>query len=102
MVAQCYDDGVAFVGRKPVKDYDQFQLRLPPGLGDRIATAARKNNRSMNSEIAELLDEWYPKPIPLLDWIEDIEAVLRHKDNMDAEWKFRLIQALEIIRDIFR
>jgi hypothetical protein len=46
--------------------YDQFVLRLPDGLRDRIAKAADLNNRSMNSEILFLicrsLDEAFKEP----------------------------------------
>lgn len=34
---------------------DQFQLRLPPGLRDRIKAVAETNNRSMNAEIVARL-----------------------------------------------
>ncbi|MBY3119950.1 Arc family DNA-binding protein [Rhizobium laguerreae] len=36
---------------------DQFQLRLPSGLRDRIKAAADASGRSMNSEIVRLLED---------------------------------------------
>lgn len=39
---------------------DKFMLRMPDGLRDRIAYAAKANNRSMNSEIVTTLEEKYP------------------------------------------
>ncbi|OSM02134.1 Arc family DNA-binding protein [Magnetofaba australis] len=35
--------------------YDQFVIRFPDGLRDRIKQAARANNRSMNQEIVARL-----------------------------------------------
>lgn len=37
---------------------DQFMLRLPNGMRDRVRTLAEKNNRSMNSEIIAALEAW--------------------------------------------
>ncbi len=36
---------------------EQFMLRLPDGMRDRIKAAAEANNRSMNAEIVARLDE---------------------------------------------
>lgn len=41
---------------------DQFPLRLPDGMRDRIKSAAEANNRSMNAEIVATLEEKYPAP----------------------------------------
>jgi hypothetical protein len=35
---------------------DQFVVRLPPGMRDKIAAAAAETGRSMNSEIVERLE----------------------------------------------
>jgi hypothetical protein len=43
--------------RALVKDYDQFIVRLPPGMRDRVAAAARACDRSMNAEIVARLEE---------------------------------------------
>ncbi len=40
---------------------DQFMLRLPDGLRDRVKDAAEKNGRSMNAEIVQLLEREYPE-----------------------------------------
>lgn len=37
---------------------ERFQVRLPPGLRDRIKAAAERNNRSMNSEIVSKLERY--------------------------------------------
>lgn len=39
------------------RDSDKFMLRLPDGMRDRIAEEAKKNNRSMNSEIIARLEQ---------------------------------------------
>ncbi len=39
---------------------EQFMVRFPEGMRDRIKAAAEKNGRSMNSEIVYTLDEAYP------------------------------------------
>jgi len=36
---------------KQVRDFDKFMLRLPEGMRDMIANRAKRNGRSMNSEI---------------------------------------------------
>ncbi|MDO5643708.1 MAG: Arc family DNA-binding protein [Paracoccus sp. (in: a-proteobacteria)] len=53
---------------------DQFMIRLPDGMRDRIKAAADLNNRSMNGEIVHTLEEKYPTPVDpeteaLLEWI---------------------------------
>lgn len=47
----------------PAKDQDQFIVRLPDGMRDRIKSAASDNNRSMNAEIVATLEEKYPAPL---------------------------------------
>lgn len=42
---------------KQVKDYDKFNLRFPDGMRDAIAERAKRNGRSMNSEIVQILED---------------------------------------------
>ncbi|MEQ9721307.1 Arc family DNA-binding protein [Yersinia alsatica] len=42
---------------KPVSAQDKFMLRLPDGMREAIAERAKKNGRSMNSEIVQILGE---------------------------------------------
>lgn len=44
----------------PSDKQDQFMLRLPDGMRDRIKAAADQNGRSMNAEIVLTLEETYP------------------------------------------
>lgn len=46
----------------PSDKQDQFVVRLPDGMRDRIKAAAEANNRSMNAEIVATLEDKYPAP----------------------------------------
>jgi len=48
----------------PSDEVDRIMLRLPDGMRDRIAAAAKANNRSMNAEIVAVLEEKFPAPHP--------------------------------------
>jgi hypothetical protein len=39
------------------KDADQYMLRLPPGLRDKVAARAAENGRSMNTEIIDAIEK---------------------------------------------
>ncbi|MEI7296579.1 Arc family DNA-binding protein [Paraburkholderia tropica] len=43
--------------KPPSRTADQFVVRFPDGMRDRIAEEAKKNNRSMNAEIVARLEE---------------------------------------------
>ncbi|EPM5698216.1 Arc family DNA-binding protein, partial [Escherichia coli] len=45
------------MAEKQVKDYDKFNLRFPDGMRDAIAERAKRNGRSMNSEIVQILED---------------------------------------------
>lgn len=47
---------------KQVRDYDKFMLRLPEGMRDSIAERAKRNGRSMNSEIVEMISSSFHVP----------------------------------------
>jgi hypothetical protein len=42
---------------------DKFVVRLPDGMRERVAEVARRNHRSMNSEIIARLDESLEAPV---------------------------------------
>jgi hypothetical protein len=44
----------------PSQAQEQFVVRLPDGMRDRIAAAAKRNGRSMNAEIVHALEEAFP------------------------------------------
>lgn len=72
----------------PSKKQDQFIVRLPDGMRDRIKAAAETNNRSMNADIVATLEEAYPAPPPpeydpeLLSRIMEKMSKLLAKDEM--------------------
>lgn len=56
----------------PGRYADQFNLRLPDGMRDRLAEEAKANNRSMNAEIVARLQGSFDAPrtaagVPLTD-----------------------------------
>lgn len=55
---------------------DQYQLRFPPGLRDRIKAYADKYGRSMNTEIIRVLEREYPEPWPINSRILDLLAMM--------------------------
>lgn len=59
----------------PSRKQDQFIVRLPDGMRDRIKTSAEENSRSMNAEIVSTLDEAYPVPALQVD-TEDQDKVV--------------------------
>lgn len=59
---------------------DQFQLRLPPGLRERIKAYAEQHGRSMNTEIVRILEREFPPTAPVghhIDELLDMLTVLR-------------------------
>ncbi|WP_187969219.1 Arc family DNA-binding protein [Aquibium microcysteis] len=64
----------------PSEAAERFQVRMPPGLRDRIKAAADANSRSMNTEIVATLDEKYPATIEL------------DQDEFAERWLFPIIQ----------
>jgi len=61
---------------KPGRASDQFALRLPDGMRERIKAAADQNNRSMNAEIVATLERAYPLPKPPSDYDQVIAEVI--------------------------
>ncbi|WP_273761531.1 Arc family DNA-binding protein [Aeromonas hydrophila] len=61
---------------KQVRNHDKFMLRLPDGMRDAITERARKNGRSMNSEIVQIIQDAIERtPTENLS-IEDIRSVI--------------------------
>lgn len=61
---------------KPGRGSDQFPLRLPPGLRDRIKAYAARQGRSMNEEIVRLLEREFPEPATVEEKLGDLLVVL--------------------------
>lgn len=63
---------VARTGRKS----DQFQLRLPNGLRDRIKAYAEPHGRSMNAEIVRVLEREYPAHSTLEERVDELLSLV--------------------------
>ena len=76
---------------------EQYTVRFPDGLRDRIKAAADENNRSMNAEIVATLEEKYPAPKPPSSGdVEDLLLyVLSGGENMEA----RAMEANAILKE---
>ncbi|GAA0212419.1 hypothetical protein GCM10009081_28790 [Brevundimonas nasdae] len=68
---------------------DQFPLRLPEGMRERIKTAAEVNGRSMNAEIVAALTEKFPEPVDL-----EFEKLFEMAERLAPGEFARLTQAL--------
>lgn len=60
---------------------EQFMVRLPEGMRDRIRAAAERHGRSMNAEIIYTLEEAYP-PIDGIDDDHFIEVMSKVRDAL--------------------
>lgn len=64
------------------RSQEQFVLRLPGGLRDRIREAAERNGRSMNSEIVQVLEDAFPPPVRQEDVVREVFLSMS-KDDPD-------------------
>lgn len=64
----------------PSRSLDKVIIRLPDGMRDRIAAAAKSNKRSMNAEIVSLLEVMYPPAPPLSDLVRVINGTIARLD----------------------
>ena len=58
----CPQLGLIEMQKKVRRGSDQFMLRLPDGLRDRIKAYADRQGRSMNAEIVRTLEREFPEP----------------------------------------
>lgn len=72
----------------PSRRQDQFVIRMPDGLRERIAESARVQGRSMNAEIVQTLEMTYPPTPPSEEIMPILEGVLRlsKAGAMRSEW----------------
>src|SRR5262249_56786985 len=75
------------------KDADQYMLRLPPGLRDRVARRAAENGRSMNTEILEAIE----RHLTGADRVTQLwEFFGKHQENIEAiRWILPAIRLIE-------
>jgi hypothetical protein len=79
------------------KDADQYMLRLPPGLRDRVARRAAENGRSMNTEIVEAIEEHLTRA----DRVTQLwELFRKHQENIEAiPWLVSAVGQIESYLD---
>ncbi|TIX11398.1 MAG: Arc family DNA-binding protein, partial [Mesorhizobium sp.] len=61
---------------RPGRGSDQFALRLPEGLRDRIKAYAAYQGRSMNEEIVRILEREFPEPWVAGERIDELLEML--------------------------
>jgi hypothetical protein len=79
---------------------DQFPLRLPDGLRNRIKGAADRNGRSMNAEIVRALEIAFPEPVSVGARLADLGVLfsaLRKVRGYDAAVEAITDEILDII-----
>lgn len=76
------------MAEKQVKDYEKFVVRFPDGMRDAIAERAKRNGRSMNSEIVQILDDALSSETPSEDESLDMKQIRVLLDKIANElWK---------------
>ena len=72
---------------RPKQSDPQFKLRIPEELKARITAAAHGNNRSLSSEILEVLEFAYPPPdkdvTAIVTALDDLQFALRSAPDHD-------------------
>lgn len=63
---------------------DKIVIRVPDGLRDRIAAEAKRNNRSVNAELVQLLEQRFPPEPPASEIAEHIRMFIAWAQNKDA------------------
>ncbi|MDE5206772.1 Arc family DNA-binding protein [Citrobacter amalonaticus] len=58
------------MAEKQVKDYEKFVVRFPDGMRDVVAERAKRNGRSMNSEIIDIISNAVSQPALAQEGIE--------------------------------
>ncbi|AWI89204.1 hypothetical protein C0214_13615 [Methylobacterium sp. DM1] len=77
----------------PSDQADRFQVRMPPGLRDRIKAAAEANNRSMNAEIVSTLSEKYPEPDNVQKMVAELRNIAASLQVEPSDEKLRLFNS---------
>ncbi|MGA6113335.1 Arc family DNA-binding protein [Agrobacterium radiobacter] len=89
--------------KSKVKDYDQFQLRLPPGMRDRIKVKAEQAGMSMNEAIVWCLDKHFPAEVTLeekLHELANLVSMLKDSKDTPAGVDYLIQEVEETLRDL--
>jgi len=76
------------MSEKPIREYDRFILRLPDGLRERLASRAKANERSMNAEVIQILEEGMNETSTAR--IRELEDILRGIERDEQLLRARL------------
>lgn len=68
----------------PVSKQEQFIVRLPDGMRDRIKEAAKENGRSMNAEIVQRLEASFELPPPMRNMLRPPEIEIELDEKVQA------------------
>ncbi|MBL9062780.1 Arc family DNA-binding protein [Tabrizicola sp.] len=74
-------------------EHEKFVVRLPAGLRDRIREASAANNRSMNAEIVDTLEQKYPSLRALEDF--DTSLLLAQVEALNEQVPTSVRSAIE-------
>lgn len=69
----------------PSRSLDKIVIRVPNGLRDRIAAAAKESHRSVNAELVELLERTYPPPTADEDMLWAVQMFLSTMKSTDTD-----------------
>ncbi|WP_395303253.1 Arc family DNA-binding protein [Pectobacterium polonicum] len=69
------------MSEKQVRDYDKFMLRFPDGMRDAIADRAKRNGRSMNSEIVQILQDAIDSSVD-----EEVEFLKKESEKVNSDF----------------
>lgn len=79
--------------KPPAREQAQVNIRMPDELRDRIKAKAESNERSMNAEIVDALQTFYPRPKRATDVVEEVVSVLSFVEPGLRE------QAIQLLRE---
>ncbi|WP_165909339.1 Arc family DNA-binding protein [Shinella sp. JR1-6] len=80
---------------------ERFQIRLPPGLRDRIKATAEANGRSMNTEIVSTLEGAYPDPAIYREELKFLDEIDEIQNRLDRIRAARLAEASQNLTQEF-
>jgi hypothetical protein len=95
MIAKGYE-----MSEASAKKQDQFIVRFPDGMRDKIKESAEQNNRSMNAEIIAALDEWITKPNADDAQLEKLRTMARDMNAERQVVNHRLAEILDKISSL--
>lgn len=80
----------------PSDKQDQFMIRLPDGMRDRISESANRNGRSMNAEIVQALEQFFPSEPPIEEIFDKVHLAIEMAETADSlPYRRALVEALD-------